>query len=223
MTLRPFPVPLAQCLASLALMIGLAGSAAAQSIPDDIPGGPRSVPEQQREQLTERHRDVISRFFTGADVSVAPAFDPGLAVYSAELALGFAVQRHDALALTMGARQYVVEDPEASAWLRGRKETAALFAVRYDLGLARFMEASSFSRRAAIGIGMGTVMSGRFGLLTVEVAPTYVLPIDRRWHLPLGLKVGQAILGGRAARVRTTFVGLSIGVKRFYGHRDHLK
>jgi hypothetical protein len=207
----------------LALLVVLGGTAAAQAIPDNIPDGTQSVPEQQREQLTERHRDVVSRFFTGANLSAAPAFDQEETAYSAQIEFGVDLARHNALYLTLGARQYLVEAPETSAWLGGRKETAALFAAHYDLGLARFMEAFTLSRRAAVGLGMGAVMGEDLGMLTVEVAPKYVLPIDQYWSLPVGLKVGQAVIGGHGAQVRTTFVGLSIGVKRFYGHRDHLK
>ena len=214
---------IARSFTGLMLMVALSGTAAAQAIPDNIPDGTPSVPEQQREQLKERHRDVVSRFFTGANLSAAPAFNQGLTAYSAQVEFGFDVARHNILYLTLGARQHVVDDPEATGWFGAQKETAALVAVHYDLGLARFVEASTFSRRAAIGLGLGAVVSENLGMLTVEVAPKYVLPINRYWSLPVGLKIGQAVIGGRGAQVRTTFVGLSIGVKRFFGHRDHLK
>jgi len=230
--LIPQPTRIAQCLAVFLAITTLCGTAAAQDLPDNIPDGPRSVPEKQRDQLTERHRDVISRFFTGAQFSAAPAWTEGPSTVGFQFEAGFDVDEHDAIYITFGAREYVAvetmrSDSRGAPGLGGgrwsEKEVNALFSVNCETGLARYLDDTAFGRRAAVGVGVGFVGGAGPGMLSVEIGPTYVLPINPHWSLPVGVKIGQTLVGARSAQVRGTFFGLSIGVKRFYGHRDHLR
>lgn len=223
--------PNAQRLAVLLLTMTLCGTAIAQDLPNNIPKGPQSVPENQRDQLKERHRDVISRFSTGGQFSAAPGWMAGPSTFGFQLEAGFDVGEHDAIYVTFGAREYVevgtmrsdrfrAPDPVESRW--AAKKVNALFSANYETGLARYWD-DAFGRRAAVGIGLGFAGGGGPGMLSVEVGPTYVIPINPHWSLPVGVKIGQTLVGARRAQVRGTFVGVSIGVKRFYGHRDHLR
>lgn len=230
--LTPRPACISRCLAVLLTVTTLCGTAAAQDLPDNIPDGPRWVPEKQRDELTERHRDVISRFFTGAQFSAAPAWTKGPSAFGFQLEAGFDVGEHDAIYITVGAREYVEAGatrsdrrgaPDLGGGQWSEKEVNALFSMNYEAGLVRYLDGTLFGRRTAVGVGVGLVGGGGPGMLSVEVGPTYTLPINPHWSLPVGVKIGQTLIGAGRAQVRGTFVGLSIGVKRFYGHRDHLR
>lgn len=56
-----------------------------------------------------------------------------------------------------------------------------------------------------------------------KIGAKYAVPIDLYWSLPIGIKIGQSVAGAGDAQLRGIFVGVSIGVKRFYGHRGTLR
>lgn len=221
-------LPIRRLLVIAVLGVGLCSGVYAQDVPDPVPGGPEAVPDRQRETLKERHRDLISRFFTTANVSAAPTFNHDLAAYGFLAETGLKVTPHSAFSFAVGVREYVVPNGASSGHSAGanppmpQKERIALFAVNYDLGLASFGETPRFARHAVLGVGFGGAL-GDAHLLTLEVTPKYEIPIDQYWSLPVGLKLGQAALGADRGRVRGTYVGINVGIKRFYGQRDRLK
>jgi hypothetical protein len=94
-------------LTIVVLTWGLSESAVGQAIPSNIPDGATSPAETQREQLKERHRDVLSRFFTGGHLAAAPAWAEGPSAFAFQFEAGFDVGVHDAVYLALGAREYV--------------------------------------------------------------------------------------------------------------------
>lgn len=220
-------LPLALLLLALGWLILTPPEAVAQDVPNTVPDGtPDAVPEQHGEQLKERHRALVSRFFTGGQVAAAPAWAGGPSALGVQVEAGLDVGVHDALYLTLGVREYVetgAAEAGAAGWPRRDKEVSALFSANYEVGLARYFEDTAFARRAAVGVGAGFIKGETAGMLSVEIEPKYEIPINPRWSLPIGVALGQTLVGAGRAQVRRTFVGLSIGIKRFYGHRSHLK
>lgn len=97
-----------------------------------------------------------------------------------------------------------------------------LFTANYEAGLARYGGNTPFAERAALSVGIGVAAGEGLGMIALEIGPTYVIPIDAYWSLPIGVALGHAV-GTRSTGVRGPFVGLSIGIKRFYGNRRYLR
>lgn len=219
---------LAIALLIASVLVGGSQQAVAQvAIPDNIPDGSSSPPEEQRKHLKERHRDVVSRFFTGGQFSAAPAWSEGASAFGFQLEAGFSVGLHDALYLTFGARDYIEErvatEDRRTPYGPSDKEPYVLLTANYEVGLERYVDDSAFAHRAVVDVGIGFAGGDGPGMLSVEIGPKYVVPIDSYWSLPIGIKIGQSLVGAGDAQLRGTFVGVSIGVKRFYGHRDVLR
>ena len=214
-------LPSIRAFCIVALWVTLAVPAAAQDIPRNIPDDPTESPaDRQREELRERNREAVSSFFVANNLAAAPALGRYSPAASYQFEVGFDREGASAIYLTLGARRYATL--ERDAFGPARSETAGLFMLGYDLGLDRFTDDARFDR-AAIGFGIGGVYGGNAGRLTVDVAPKYTFPINRYWSLPVGLRVGQTILGTFADSVRTTFIGASIGVKLHFGHRPFFR
>lgn len=202
------------------LLAGLALPATAQDIPNNIPDDPTESPaDRQREELKERNREAISKFFIGNNLAGAPAIGRYSPAVSYQLDIGFDRQGASAIYLTLGARRYATLGTGPFGLT---DETAGLFMLGYDLGLDRFTDDTRFDH-AAIGVSVGGVYGGDVGRLTIDVAPKYTIPIDRYWSLPVGLRFGQTLFGNFEDHVRTTFIGASIGVKLRFGHRPFFK
>ncbi len=214
------------------LCAGPVAEALAQDLPGNIPDDPRDLPDGQKDILKERHRDLISRLFVGTQASAAPTLRRDLIAYGTEKEVGLDLAPHHALSLVFGVREYVLrpDAPDAThdnpARRLGeedsRKETIALFSVNYDRRLAAWGGDSRFARRTSVGVGVGGAL-GDGHLITVDLTPSYEIPVRTNWSMPVGLKIGQAILGKDRARVRGTYVGFSVGVKRRFGGHDALK
>lgn len=219
----------------LLLMVWCAGwssAVLAQDLPGNIPDDPRAVPDRQKETLKERHRDLISRLYAGTQVSAAPTFQRDLVAYGAYSEVGVDLAPHHALSLAFGVREYVVRS-DAPDETHGhpmrrlgeeatRKKTVSLFTVNYNQRLAAWGSDARFARRTFVGLGFGGAL-GDGHLITVDLTPSYEIPVHAKWSLPVGIKIGHALMGKDRARVRGTYVGFSVSVKRRFGHRDVMK
>ncbi len=224
---RHFPILL--IIVALLIGAGVAVPAAAQDLPEHIPDGTgEGLDEQNAERLEERHRSLLSSLFATTSLGTAlPAFNvaPGL---TKRIAGGYEFRSGDALAASITV--YRLRNGEAYRDIAGEPSafgrvpvgrTVYLLTLRYELGLRRFAGASQTARRTSVAFGFN-MSPGQVGAgLGASITPQYTLPINARWSLPVGLRVGGIMLGEE--QVRHFFVGVHAGVMLHFGRREQMR
>ena len=209
----------------LVIAVALAAIAlpASAQLPDNIPVDPEKSPaDRQRERFEERHHATFSRMFASSHLALSPVIQREGAMVDVVVQGVVDLPGGDALHLTVGSRSYALAEATDQPFHVSSRESAYLFAMGYDVSLSRFFPASALARRAAIGISAGGIFAD-VGVVSVDLEPKYILPINQYWSLPVGLKLGTAILGVLEASNAATFIGASVGIKRHFGQRRQLE
>lgn len=188
----------------------------AQGIPVNVPDTPGESPaDREREQLEERYRPLLSRLYVRSQL-VAPVAvnSPFL---SFQLSAGYERTNGDAFYTITGVQEVfpVGEDAPDS-----RLQTVYVLGAGYALHLGRFLPGSAHADRSTLGLEIGSQV-GHQGRLSMELAPTYEIPVSHHWSVPVGLKLGTLYVGND--EIRDAYVGVSAGVKMYLGKRDHLE
>jgi hypothetical protein len=207
---------------ALALLLALsAAPIAAQAIPAEIPDLPGESPaDRARDRLEERYRGTISRFFAAGGLDVAPVTEDGPA-YQANLAVGLTQQSGDALLVTLSVRQ---SPPIPGSEVPGIQEyeSAVYFGAGYEIRAARFLGRSPLADRGSLRLGVG-VLRGEVSAIAFQLTPAYDLVTGNDWALPIGLTLSYAVLADDDTTVARPFLGVGIGLKHYFGHRDRLE
>lgn len=204
--------------------------AIAQGIPDNIPDKPgESLVDRERERMEERYRSTLSRFFTtfSFDMAVTPgphlhqlATGDGFG-YQANVGVGMHLESGDALLLSVGTR--VIPAPTSvDATRPAYRDPQWYFGVGYEVSGTRFLGSSPTAQRSALGLGVG-VLSAEVSALAFEIAPTYALLQRDAWSFPVGVKLNVATFRSTDLSVTRTFLGVNLGVRWHWMHRDRLE
>ena len=189
----------------------VAAPATGQGIPDNIPDKPgESLADRLREQMEERYRGVLGRFFSGGSFDLAPIGGP---VYQFGLGLGYTLEAGDALTFHLGGRAVpATTDGTAGSQL----DDGAVFGrLGYELNGTRFFGPTPLGWRTALGLGVGVLRGDDLTAALFEVAPTYALIVRDSWSVPAGLRLSLATIDNRDpdARLTRAFLGFHLGVR----------
>ena len=207
-------------LVAFTLLIGLAGPAAAQRIPDEVPDRTETIGERTERVLENRHRAFLSRLYLEATLASGPVLGEPQTLGAAVLEGGYRFANGDAVTVgTALQTPLLVEAGEDAAF------TAASGTVggQYVVGLGRLAPSVGLAKHVEVGLGAGVVYfnANTNGLgvdsrWTAEVSPRIVIPVTAFLDVPVGLRISRALDGPEAG---ATFVGLSLSARRHYATR----
>ena len=213
---------LLRTLLALLLLSAWGRTVLAQAIPDNIPDVPGESPaDRARERLKERHRAELSRIFVASHIAVGPMSGNDGYLVDFLVQAGIDLRGGGALHAAVGSRSASIANQSTSTFGQ-RGNTSYLFSVGYDVPMRHLVPAWKACDRCALGLAIGGLIAG-VGVATLDVGPKYVLPVNRYWSVPLGLKLSTVVLGKSDAAIQQTFLGLSIGARVRFAHRDRLK
>lgn len=209
-------------LVPIVLLLALVATpTSGQAVPDNIPDLPGESPaDRAKERAKERYHGTLSRLFTTGSFDMAPVTGDGSA-YQANLDFGLHLRSGDAVYVFMSKRN-VLADWNREVALPGSLESVSYYGLGYELAGTRFLGASSLGQRSALDLGLG-VTRGEVSSVALDVTPTYDLLNGDFWSVPAGLKISLMTVGSADASMSRAFLGLTVGVKRHFGHRERLE
>ena len=206
-------------IAATAAAMSAPPSAAAQSIPDNIPDiSGESPTDRAQAQLLERHRGFLSRIFTTGSFDAGPLPREGVA-YQTNLSLGLDFRGGDAVFFALNSRVLPPREPldfrdRRWLWYGG---------FGYTLSGTRFLGDTEAGQRSALTTELG-VWPGETSLVALDVSPTYEILRGVDWSVPAGLRLSVARVHGLATgSVIQPFVGFTIGAKLHFFSRHRLE
>lgn len=205
----------------LALAVGAPRPGTAQEIPDNIPDTPGESPaDRAQERLEERFRGFLSRVYTAGSFDLSPIGGFG---YQGRFSVGLDVGTGDAVFLSASGRDLPARAELSPEPIGPGRRTETYFGAGLALRGTRLLgEESSLGRRTALNVGVG-VLTGETSVLAFEVTPTYDLLARSSWAVPVGATLNVATFGSDMASVTRAFLGLSLGVRWYWGERERLE
>lgn len=210
---------------ALCALVLMAPPALAQ-VPQDIPDGTgRDLGEEQKERRMEAFREDLQHLYLATQLGAGPAFGvPRHLTIGAHQAVGVQLDAGHVLAVAFDVYRMPAErDSNPFAQIGLYDESVAVVTIQYHHNLRRLAPRSEHARRTTVAFGYGVATGGNQGM-TATLTPTYTLPVNRYWSMPLGVQFSHLLLDGSTSVAQRTFLGLQIGVRLHpFGHRDRLE
>lgn len=208
---HPAPAAMKRLLLLAAALLAAPG-VDAQIRTGECQGPNPSVADDTNRMLAERHRGLLSRFYSVGTVGAGPAVGTGDLMQMAAFEGGYQFNNGDAFAVTSSVRTALLRDPVFGE-INPETGQGVYVGFQYVAGLGRVAPSSALARRSELGVGLSTSDYGGGGVVAAELNPRVVLPLTAFLSVPVGVQISQPLSGYDGAR---TFVGLSLGLRTQY-------